>query len=71
MRSKTKTNWDLPALVFPGLVPVILVFVLSYDWFITLFMFVLIGKSNYFGFGFKILNKLLKTALYSVHVDNQ
>ena len=27
------------------------VFAVSYDWFIELFVFVVIVKSNYFGFG--------------------
>ena len=53
IRSKTKTNRNLPARVFPRLAPV---FASSSDWFIGLLTTVVIGQSNYFGFGFTTLN---------------
>ena len=53
MRSKTKTNCDLVARVFPRLASVVHVFALNSDWFVALFVSVVIGQSIYFGFGFK------------------
>ena len=50
IKSKTKTSRDLPARVFPCLAPAS-----SSDWFIGLFTIVVIGQSNYFGFGFTTL----------------
>ena len=47
IRSKTKTNRDLPRLH---------VFALRSDWFTGLSAPVVIGQSNYFGFGFTTLN---------------
>ena len=39
------------------------VFTLSSDWFLMTFIFVLIGRCDYFGFGFTTLNR---KALYSI-----
>ena len=55
IRSKTKTNRDLPARVSHAWRR-LHVFALSSDWFIGLFTTVVIGQSNYFGFGFATLN---------------
>ena len=54
IRSKTKTNRDLPARFFTRLAPA--VFASSSDWFIGLFTTVVIGQSNNFGFGITTLN---------------
>ena len=52
IRSKTKTNRDLPARVFTRLAPATRIcFVL-----IGLSATVVIGQSDYFGFGFTILH---------------
>ena len=60
IRSKTKTNHASLARVFPRLAPVacsgLHEFASSSDWFIMLFTCVVIGQSNYFGFGFTTLN---------------
>ena len=55
IRSKTKTNRDLPARIFPRLV-LVHVFALTSDWFIGLLTTDVIGQSNYFGFGITTLN---------------
>ena len=55
IRSNTKTNRDLPARV-PRAWRRLHVFASSSDWFIELFTTVVIGQSNYFGFGFATLN---------------
>ena len=55
IRSKTKTNHDLPAGVFQTWLW-LHVFASSSDWFIGLFKIVVIGQSNYFGFGFTTLS---------------
>ena len=54
IRCKTKTNRASLACFFPRLAPVIL-FALNSDWFIALLAPVVIGQSNYFGFGLKTL----------------
>ena len=51
IRSKTKTNRDSLARVFP-----LSVITSSFDWFTVLCVFFVIGLSNYFGFGFTTLN---------------
>ena len=55
IRSKTKTNRDLPVRVSRAWrrLPVL---ASSSDWFIGLFTTVAIGQSNDFGFGFTPLN---------------
>ena len=53
---QSKTNRDLVTRVFP-------VLALSSDWLFGIFPFVLIGRCDYFGFGFTTLNR---KALYSV-----
>ena len=50
MRRKTKTNRDLLARIFPRLVTATHISSNS-DWLIALFASVMIGQSNYFGFG--------------------
>ena len=55
IRSKTKINRDLPRRVFPRLAR-LHVFASSSDWFIGLFTTVVVGQSNYFGFGFTTLS---------------
>ena len=54
IRSKIKTNHDLLARVFPLLAAS--TFVSSSDWFIELSATVVIGQSNYVGFGFTTFN---------------
>ena len=56
MRSKTKTNRALLGRVFPRFTPVG-TFASNSDWFIALSTFVVIGQTNYFGFGYTILNQ--------------
>ena len=56
IRSKTKTNRDLPVRVFPRLAPATCICFELSDWFIELFTTVVIGQSNYFGFGFTTLH---------------
>ena len=51
IRSKTKTNWTLCTPFFPGFSKLQVTARYS-DWFIVLFAPVVIGRSNYFGFGF-------------------
>ena len=51
IKSKTKANRVLLARVFT-----LHVFALSSDWVIGLSAFLVIGQSNYFGFGFPTLN---------------
>ena len=54
IRSKTKTNRDLPVRVFPRLAPATCI-CFSSDWFTGLFTTDVTGESDYFGFGFTTL----------------
>ena len=60
---KPKTNRDLVTCVFPRLAPV-RVFALSSHWFIVLFMFLVTGHCNCFGFGFKNIRFIKEPALW-------
>ena len=57
IRSKTKTNRDSLARVFPRFASITSSRITSsFDWFPVLCVFFVIGSSNYFGFGFTTLN---------------
>ena len=59
IRSKTKTNRTMYAWFFPHLSE-LHVIARNFDWFIALSAPVVIGRSNYFGFGFStVIWKLL------------
>ena len=44
----------------------LLIFALSSDWLLGIFPFVLIGRSDYFGFGFTTLNRKALYQLFAV-----
>ena len=52
IRSKTKTNCDALACIFPRFASATCNY---FEWFTVLSVFFVIGKSNYFGFGFTTL----------------
>ena len=56
IRCKTKTNSDLVVRVFRAL-DSLAVFTLSSHWLSKIFCFLLIGRCDYFGFGFMTLNR--------------
>ena len=60
IRSETKTNRGSHVHIFPALCR-LRVITASFDWFTGLSPFFLIGRSNYFGFGFR-----LKLALFEM-----
>ena len=55
MGIQTKTNRVFAARLFPRLAPVTCI-CFEFDWLVVLFTSVVIGQSNYFGFGFTIPN---------------
>ena len=57
IRWKANTSRDLVTRVFPRLRPRLHVFTLISHWLLVRFIFVMIGRCDYFGFGFTTLHR--------------